>query len=274
MMRAIYWGLKNRTILLNLLFGGYLLFLQPIFLRRLETTHGYSIPDPLIGSILLMLPLIELAGVYLKRPVFAFRFAKRFPDSRSLFQDSRLQVLAMMFMFFSLLFGMSLSAVFTFAALKMLGVISPAMLCLPLFPVMMFRAYFVMMLWYGTSFGEIAMKAPKQISMRLAWRDLLSDVLLLFYAAIGYTALWDANPFLQESALGNFFFIDFLPGTSWGDDFFALLYLLAVYIVLRSVYLVQDVFLEKSRTARLWSFLSFVAVLLIAIISIPQKSRL
>jgi hypothetical protein len=270
-MRVVYWGLEYRNVLLNLLFGGYLPFLQPILVCRLEATHGYSIPDPLIGSMLLMLPLLELAGIYLKRPLLAYHFAMRFPGNKNLFKDSRLQILAAVFMSFSLLFGMSLLAVFTFAALKMLGIVSPAMLCLPVFPVVMFRGCFIMMLWYGASFGEIAMEAPKQISMRLAWRDLLGDILLLFYATIGYTVSWDAGPFFQESALGNFFFVDFFPGTTWGDDFFALLYLLAVYILLRGVYLIQDVFLETNRTARLWAFLSFAAVLVIAMTSVPQR---
>lgn len=270
-MRAVYWVLEYRNLLLNLLFGGYLLFLQPVLLRRLEATHGYSIPDPLIGSILLMLPLIELAGVYLKRPVFAFRFATCFPDNRSLLQNSRLRILAIVFTFFSQLFDMSLSAVFAFAALKMLGITSQAMLCLPVFPVIMFRGLFVGMMWYSAIFGEIAMKAPKQIDMRLAWHDLLGDVLLLFYAAIGYTVLWDANPFFQQSSLGNFFFVDFFPGTTWGDDLFALLYLLAIYLVLRSVYLVQEVFLGTSRTARYQSLFSFVILLVIAMTSTPQR---
>lgn len=267
-MKIIDWGLKSRAVLLNLLFGAYLLFLHPILLRRLAATQGYSTPDPLIGTMLLLLPLTELAGVYLKRPLFAYRFAKRFPDDRSIFQHPRLQTVTIVFSFFSLLFGMALSAIFTFAALNTLGITSPAMLCLPIFPVVILRGSFIGMIWYGAGLGGVAVKAPRRISKGLRWRDLLGDVLLLCYGAVGYTALWEANPFFRSSAWGHFFFEDLFPGTTWGDDLFALLYLVAVYIVLRSVYLVQDIFLETRPAAKLWSWLTFVAALVIAMISI------
>lgn len=270
-MKAIHWSLEYRSLLLNLLFGGYLLFLRPSLLQRLGATRGYSIPDPFIGSLLLLLPFFELAGIYLKRPVFAYYFKLRFPDYRSLFQNSRIHILAVVGGSLSLFFGMLLTIVLTLVVLEMLGaVISPGPFLFVAFVAIIFKAWSVGMLWYGASFGEIGIKAPKQISTELVLRDLLGDMLLLLYAAVGYTALWDANPFFSESARGNRFFESFFPGTAWGNDLFAALYFLSVYIFLRGIYLVQDVFLGN-RTVRLWSFLSFVVLLVIAMLSVPQR---
>jgi hypothetical protein len=99
----------------------------------------------------------------------------------------------------------------------------------------------------------------------------LGDALLLVYSAVGYTVLWEAAPFFSGASWGHSFYVSFFPGTTWGDDLFALFYFLSIYIVLRSIYLLQDVFLETSRTVKLGSFLSFVLVLMMAMLSVPQR---
>jgi hypothetical protein len=121
-MRVIFWLTKYRSIFLNLLFACYLALLQPGLLERLQATQGYSIPDPLVGSVLLILPLVEFAGIRLKLPVFAYGFKSRFPSFRHLFQNSRLRLFAGIGGTLSLAFGMSVAVVFAVAAIKVLDI--------------------------------------------------------------------------------------------------------------------------------------------------------
>lgn len=270
-MEVIFWFMKYRSVLLNLLFVCYIAFLQPSLLERLQATRGYSIPDPLIGSVLLILPLVEFAAIRLKLPVFACGFKSRFPSFKHLFQNSRLHLFAGVGGTLSLAFGMSVAVVFAVAAIKVLDILNLATFLVAGFGAAAFKAWTVMLLWYGASFGELGLRAPKQVSLELMLRDLLGDALLLVYSAVGYTVLWEAGPFFSGASWGHSFYVSFFPGTTWGDDLFALLYFLSIYIVLRSIYLLQDVFLETSRTVKLGSFLSFALVLVMAMLSVPQR---
>lgn len=276
MMKLINWVLKYRSIPLNLLFAAYLLYIQPVILLRLNQTVGYTKTDYLVGWSLLILQIVELAGAALKLPVSTYYY--RFYFSKKLMTNPTLGSASVGCLLFPWIFHMLLAIFLGFIATDVLivekevrGWVNVGMVFALIFKETVFIALNNPMIGTGDpaelqvknsplSLARMSrglFKVPSHITLGLALRDLLGDLMLLAYAAIGFTVLWDANPFFT--------------GSAWGLDLFALIYFLIVYVSLRGVYFMQDVFLEGNRWQKIGSFLSFLLVLAVSMFTLPWR---
>ncbi len=275
-MKFIFWLLQNRTIPLNILFAGYLVFLQPLLLQRLQATGGYQSFDPLVGGMLIVLQLVELAGVFLKLPVATYLSHHHF--NNKLMKNPNLAAAAIGCILFPWIFHLLIAV---FLGSLALDVLIPSestrdlAAVIGIFVIIFKETAFIALnnpvigtanptqpvppnnplLTARTAPGLFT--PPEQITLSLALRDLLGDLLLLLYSAGCYTVLWDANPFFT--------------GSAWGLDLFALIYFVIVYISIRSIYFMQDIFLEGSRAAKLGSLFSFLIVLIVSMLSVPWR---
>ncbi len=242
-----------RTLLLNLIFAAYLVFLQPTVLQRLEATKGYRSADPLMGVLLLALPLLEVGGVYLKHPASAYYFhhctAKRLRD------DPMVGGVGVGIFLCAVILHLGMSVFLAIMAFQVLGVrTGEGGALLPLIGLtgfiflVIFKEVLFMVLWYNPFGGST--DPPAQLTPKLLLRDGLGDLLLLIFSAVGYTALWDATISPDDAGVG------------------AGVLFLFIYPLLRSIYLFQEIFLEKDRWAKVWSWMSFVFVLAAAMASV------
>jgi hypothetical protein len=104
---------------------------------------------------------------------------------------------------------------------------------------------------------------PERLTLGAMLRDLLGDLLLLVFSAVGYTVLWDAV--IPPVTVG------WGPGAVLEAYFGPLMYFLVLYPLLRSIYLFQDLFLEKDLRAKVGSWLGFALVLVTALPSVPRR---
>jgi hypothetical protein len=275
-MNILNWILKYRSIPLNLLFAAYLIFLQPIVVQRLQQTRSYTRIDPLVGYLLIALQLMELIGAALKLPMSSYLYLHRF--NRKIMNSPTWGSASVGCLLFPWIFHLLIAVILGFFALDMLvsdqssrGWLGVAMVFLVIFKETAFIALNNPVIGTGdpsnppsrnnplhlarTSRGLFT--PPKQISIGLAICDLLGDLMLLAYGVVGFTVLWDANPFFT--------------GSAWGLDLFAFIYFFVIYVSLRGIYFMQDVFLESSRMQKIASLLSFCVVLIVSMRTLPWR---
>ncbi len=275
-MKIINWILKYRSIPLNLLFAAYLLLIQPLVLHRLTQTAGYTRTDLLVGWGLLTLQLMELVGAALKLPVSSYYYRNYF--SKKLMTNPTLGSASVGCLLFPWIFHMLIAIFLGFIATDVLiadqeirGWVNVGMVFALIIKETAFIALNNPMIGTGDPADQTAknsplslarmsrglFKAPAYITLGLAIRDLIGDMMLLAYAAFGFTVLWDANPFFT--------------GSAWGLDLFALIYFFIVYVSLRGIYFMQDVFLDGSRWQKIGSVLSFLLVLAASMLTLPWR---
>lgn len=248
------------------MYAVYLWQLQPVVLQRLDATLGFQGTDILLGSILLGLPLLELVGVYLKNPVSAY-YAKHY-FSKHIEENPKYSSLGVAVFILAAILHLGMAVALLIIAFQALGMRTgdDAALWLQLvFIIVLFvtiaKEAFFIILWLNPFGG--ATIPPPQISTQLACRDLLGDVLLQIFAAIGYTVLWDA--------LLAPIYLSARTGVVIGQYIALVFHFLLIYPLLRSIYLFQEFYLENSRTARIWSLLAFVGTLVVAMVTVTRR---
>ncbi len=275
-MKLIFSIMKYRSIPLNLLFAGYLIFAQPIVIRRLSQTEGFTVLDPFIGWSMFGLQIIELFAVYLKLPVSAFYFKYHF--NQKIIQNRVLSDASVGCLLFPWIFHMLVAIVLGLLALNTVIGDSTArdiwmvvLVFLIIIKESVFMALNNPLLGTGdpqkplpgdhplfiARMSRGIFTTPAQITPGLALRDLLGDLLLLVYLAVTYTILWDANPFFT--------------GSAWGMDWFALMYFLILNMSLRSIYFMQDIFLDGSWRQKLVILASFLVALSVSMLTLPWR---
>lgn len=277
--------LRFRFIWLNLLFVGYLWLLQPAVLQRLVASTQSEYPDWMMGGILLGAQAIEMVGLLLKRPASAF-YTRRYPDpgDQGGCRDNAKVVLFVFTPILHLCFAAMLTLV-VFDLLKIGPHDEAAVLwqCLSLvlfFAILTKEAFFVVLMLSIGMGRSIPRQPPKQtrphwvdrlelwlgppeinqITLKDVLKDLVGDLLLLAFAALAYTASWElitAGSPLRRQGTGRLF--EYL-GVS--------LFFFMMYFATRSVYLMQELGIQQSRAARIFSWVSFLVVWLSALWSI------
>ncbi|MCG2785669.1 MAG: hypothetical protein L6461_11235 [Anaerolineae bacterium] len=281
-MNLLFTLQRYRFIWLNLLFAGYLWWIQPAVLQRLIASEQRQSPDWVMGSILLGIQVIEIVGMLFKRPVSAF-YARRYPDSNP--PGSWQENVKVILFIFTPIFHIGLASVLTIVALGLLkmGVreeTATVLQCLSLllfFAVLMKEAFFVtLMLGIGVA-GSTYENAPTSshtiwvdrlnrwlsppVAAQLTHRDILKDItgdlLLLIFTALAYTSAWDsivASSPLHAQGIDRLFEI---LGVS--------LFFFMVYFANRSIYLMQELSIQQSQTTKTFAWISLLAIWLSAL---------
>jgi hypothetical protein len=286
-MHLIFALQRSRFIWLNLLFTVYLWLLQPAVLQRLGASTQGNDPDWLMGGLLLGIQVIEMAGLLLKRPVGAF-YARRYPDSNApggWWENAKVALFV-----FIPIFHLSLAAFLAMIALGLLkmgggnetAAILQCLSVLLVFAIITKEAFFVTLLlgiglagsaldhniptgayapWVERANRWLAPPEITQITQKDALKDMAGDLLLLAFSALAYTALWE---FITADALraqGS--------GRLWEYLGVSILFFM-VYFTTRSVYLMQELSIQQSRAARVFTGVSFLAIWLAVLWAIPR----
>jgi hypothetical protein len=265
---------KARPVLLNLLFIAYLWLLQPGLVARLNASQDGR-GDWAMGGLLLVIPLLEIAGILLKRPVRAY-FSRHYPR-----QDGSNFLIAAYIL--TAIFHLSLGAFLLIVAFQVgggmpTGSLPGSLQCLML--VLLFVTIAKEGLVIATSypveskpFGAgafpesrsalndalmrfLTVRAPEQITLKIFLVDLLGDLLLLAFSAVVYTALWEFGTQGSQVSPGQAGFADYLGLT---------FYFLLVFLPLRMVSLMDEM---ASRAQRILSAASLAAVWLAAMLQV------
>lgn len=268
---------KARPVLLNLLFIAYLWLLQPGLVARLNASQDGR-GDWAMGGLLLVIPLLEIAGILLKRPVRAY-FSRHYPR-----QDGSNFLIAAYIL--TAIFHLSLGAFLLIVAFQVgggmpTGSLPGSLQCLML--VLLFVTIAKEGLVIATSypveskpFGAgafpesrsalndalmrfLTVRAPEQITLKIFLVDLLGDLLLLAFSAVVYTALWEFGTQGSQVSPGQAGFADYLGLT---------FYFLLVFLPLRMVSLMDEMAIQASRAQRILSAASLAAVWLVAMLQV------
>lgn len=278
-----------RFIWLNLLFMAYLWLAQPAVMQRMMASSQAEHPDWLMGGLLVGLQGLEVIGLLLKRPVSAF-YAWHNPDTgdNGGWQDN---LKVALFVFIPIL-HICFTAILTVVVFEMLKMnarngATAAWQCLSLllFFVVLFKEAFFAGLILSIGVGAsgrglasvqpqqprwaerlnrwLAPPVPAQLTLKEMAQDLAGDLLLLAFSMLAYTAGWE---FITASS----------PVRGQGSELLAeylgvSLFFFMTYFTTRSVYLMQELSIRQSRTARTFSWVSFLAVWISALWFMPVR---
>jgi hypothetical protein len=263
MMTLLYKLLQRRGIFFYLLFIVYLLYLHPLVIGRLSGA-GMENPDPLMGWIVLLIPFAELLGFWLKYPIMLY-YAREYPA-----KEGNWQIILIVFLPI-LHLGMS---TFIFIVGTQTAGLQPAgdaawywqLLYVAGFFVVIFKELGFLALFFSLKGvkGSFAQQYPPEIRLGHLFRDAAGDILLLLYSAMGYTILWE---FLGKRS-------SFDAGAGfWGSIMQylgILIYFVMVIPPLQAIYTLQNSITQRTKIQRIWSAVSFLIVLVIAVRSIVQ----
>lgn len=274
---------RFRAVWLNLLFAAYLVFLEPPVYERLSAAIERGWPDLFMGSLLIFIQLLEVAGMLMKRPVSAY-FARVYPPNPA--AGSGRENGRVILTIFALIFHLAGSAFLTLVALDVMsagngmGDTGGAWGLLLFFVVLVKEAFVVSML-LGMGGGAAMYKEPGQkpknwverlsswlvakqldtIRLKDALLDLGGDLLLLVFSTLAFTALWGvvsgSSPLHGQGLerLPEYLGISFL--------------FLGAYFTTRSVYLMEGLSVMQSRLIRIVGWASFFLVWLGALWALP-----
>lgn len=268
---------KVRPAALNLLFIAYLWFVHPGFMARINASQDGR-GDWKLGWLLLLAPLLEIAGIILKRPVSVY-FARHYPNTGA-------STSLMVAFLFSAIFRLAMGVFVVMVAFQV-GFGGPTgdmpgglqWLMVVMVFVAIFKETFVILLAYPAetkAYQDLAFPPgqeqfkrvltsiftshpPEQITLWVFLRDLLGDLLLLAFSAVIYSALWE---FVTQGAridAGYEGLMDYL-----GLTFFFLL----TYLPLRIVSLMSEMAIQTSKSQRVVSLVSLAAVWVSAMLNI------
>ncbi len=283
-MHILLTLLRYRFIWLNLLLAVYLWVLQPPVFQRLSTAVERGRPDVFMGVVLLCIQVVELAGLLLKRPMSAY-FARIYPDNDA--AAARRENSKVFSIIFVPIFHLIGAVFLTIIALDVMcsgngmGSGTASWLFVLIFFVVIIKEAFVVTMLIGVGTGASVEKGngrePTDIFERLsqwlsakridaigfkdALKDLVGDLLLLVFSALAYTALWDV--FSASSPLRH-------HGIERLWEYLGIsIFFLAAYFTTRSVYLMEELSMQQSQKARIFSWISFLLVWLSSLWLIP-----
>ncbi len=260
---------KARPVLLNLLFIVYLLVAQPGIMARLAVSQKHGGDWPL-AYLLMLIPLLEIMGIALKRPVAAY-FARYYPKTGG----GAYLVAAYLVM---AIFHIGLAVFLVVVAFQVGGGRptgdQPGATQMAMFGVgfaILIKETFLVVLAYPADrplFGApvfpnprnifervvgylTADQTPPQITLKVFLVDLLGSLLLLAFSAIAYTALWE------------FFF----TRSGQIDPLSKTIAFPFIYLPLSFVSFMEELAIEISPRQRIISLASTAAVWLFAVLA-------
>jgi len=268
---------------MNLLFMAYLWLLQPLFLARLSATPEPNQRDWLAGLLLLLVPLFELVGIFLKRPVSAY-LSIHYPRK----EWSSWGFLIFLF-----------TAMFHMAAAVMLVIIafSPLQigfdektsaglqtLMFVVFMLTLFKEAFFIVFIFPSSTSSLFqylyqnkvmndqdrallrwldLRPPQQITLGCALRNLLGEICILVSSALLYTGLW-------EFILGQNPVDTRWPGVL-SEYLGVSIFFLMVFLTVRAVGALEGLSIQSTPAQQRWSLISGAAIWLVTLLTLPRR---
>ncbi len=260
----------------------YLWLLQPLILKRMTAASQQNQIDWLIGLLVLCVPLFEISGFVLKRPVSAY-LALHYPRTDAspwglvayLFTvmfhvGSAVLLVIIGFQFLQIGFnehtpdGMQ----FLLFLVLMLNLAKEAFLIVAGVPN---STNFTQQLYRNkilTAQDRIILrwmdKSPlKQITERDALQNLVGEVCLLISSAVLFTALWDFM--LRQSPIYG----------KWPTVIFEYLGLTIffgwIFLSARTVSIMEGLVIQSTANQRRWTILSGAAIWLITMLTLPRN---
>jgi hypothetical protein len=292
--RGLQLILKYREVLLGLVFIGYLWGLHPLIMARLVVVTPQT-PDRWLGLLVFALPFFDFTGHYLKRPVMVYQarqnreqlggkiplLARLLPWAHILLMGAIYFSFLMVFNIYALLEGTFLESVGFFVTL--------------IFPGMVWMLLEGEILRYFTyPFGEderewekysrivddspprsparlfglwllaIRPHYPRELSQVDYWKDALGDLLLMVFAMLSYTVIFDFFGLHAPFRLSGG------PAVALFDLARFILFFIILYPPLRSAHFYMEQILPRSEAQKALSDISFAAVLIFALFSVPR----
>lgn len=257
---------RARPILLNGLFIVYLFVLQPRLMERLNASQDGR-GDWQLAGLLMLVPLIEIVGIRLKRPVSAY-FAWRYPRQGT---SAYLVVVFILTAVFRLALGFFyLTVAFQVGGGKPVGQLSEVwqlLMVVMVFVIIIIETLVIVMAfplnhvkvngqpmpssnlplerWLQKVFYG---RTPEQIDLKIALFGLLGDLLMLAFSAVVYTVMWD---FVTQGSEKSTEAAEFLGLT---------IFFLWVFLPLRMTGLVDEMTTQTGKWQREISVVSLAAV--------------
>jgi len=200
---------RARPILLNGLFIAYLIWGQPRLMERLNASQDGR-GDWQLAGLLLLVPLIEIVGIRLKRPVSAY-FAWRYPRQGTsaylvvVFVLTAILRLALGFFYLTVAFqvggGKPVGQLSDVWQLLMVVMVFVIIIIETLVIVMAFPLNHIEINGQPPQSSNLPLerwlrkvfygRTPEQIDLKIALFGLLGDLLMLAFSAVVYTVMWD-----------------------------------------------------------------------------------
>ena len=284
MSTFFYHLLQRRSIFFYLLFLGYLAYVHPWLIERISVTDGGQI-DRMLGWFLLALLCLELWGFWLKHPIMVY-YARQYPaaglDDKQFLQAnaSGCQFRLLVTIFVPILH--MVMACFLYIAATQIGGLDPGGSAPAWQQLLYVGGFFIVLIketgmiglfyspfglrgpsndtyptlgWHGLTNGEY----PSEIRLEHLLRDTLGDFILLVFSAVAYAVLWDTVTLISPIRDGSFF------------EYLGLgVYFLMAILPLQSIYLFQAVTIRQTRTHRIWMVVSFLILVIVAILSFSR----
>lgn len=210
---------EQRGIFFNALFLVFLLALQPLLLRRMDAVINHDRRDVLVGSLLLLVMVLETLGIWLKVPGVMKRLLERDPERNP----------AGFFFFAVWALHTVLSALLLFPFLKSFGLDENETMGLVLLVLVVLKELVLL----GYLMIGAGNRATRLLPMDLSRAELAGDFLLFMFAAVAFSATWGViSPGVQVSQ-GNFVL-------TVVNAFGAGLIFLILFLPLRMVYVIEE----------------------------------
>jgi hypothetical protein len=232
---------RARPVLLNGLFIAYLIWGQPQLMERLNASQDGR-GDWQLGGLLLIVPLVEIIGIRLKRPVSAY-FAWRYPRQGT---SVYLVVVYILTAVFRLALGFFyLTVAFQVGGGKPVGQLSDGWQLLMVVMVFVIIIIETLVIVMAFPLNHVNINGQPPLSSNL---PLERDRLLLVFSAVVYTVMWD---FVTQGNGTNMEAVDFLGLT---------IFFLWVFLPLRMTSLVDEMTTQTGKWQREISVVSLAAV--------------
>jgi len=286
--------LKYREVLLGLVFIAYLWGIHPLIMARLGDVTPQT-PDRWLGLLVFALPFLDFIGHILKRPVMVYqarqnreRLGGKIPLLARLLAWAH--ILLMGALYFSFLMVFNIYALLEGTFLEPVDFVVTL-----IFPGIVWMLLEGEILQYFTyPFGEderkwekysrivddspprspaglfglwqlaIRPRYPRALSEVDYWKDALGDLLLMVFAMLSYTVIFDFFGLHAPFRLGG------SPAVALFDVARFILFFILLYPPLRSAHFYMEKILPRSESQKALSDLSFAVVLIVALFSIPR----
>lgn len=268
-IKFLYTLLKYRNIPLSLLFILYLFLVQPILIEHLAQIREYEQPNRTLGIFFLALQFVELLALYLKRPAI-MRYT--LPDSKDFNKTGHILI----FIFIPILhLGM---AAFLYIIAAQIGGFQPSdnapfwaqmVFVLGMF-VIIAKEGLLLSTWFTPFDQKLRQKVTEKIrlnpemTLSMALLDFLGDILLLVFAALGYTALWGFIASGSPISNGDFWHLAM-------QYFGVLLFYFMSVIPLRGMYYMFFPFLNLNKRQVISEWIGLIASFIAAAASVPVR---
>jgi hypothetical protein len=239
------------ALFLALLMGGFYQ-IQPVLLQHLVITYQTRQPDGLVLSLILVMSLLELTGLWFKWPILASQIGQNAPISRWVAFCSGILVLMCrgLVELFSGFFLMIASGTNDF------NTFWQCLLGPPLLIFFFLKMAVVLTAIYGLIFPQATATYP----VVRGWQPWLGDTLMTLGSAMAFTVSWDVGVAISPP----------LADQSWAAYIPTAFWYVICFFPSRAFFTLEEWLLPQPWFQRLVSGLVFIASMALALMSLTS----